>query len=448
MDQPTKIQNICSYTLMTFLFVLPISTSASNILAILIMLLWVLDGNYRKKTKEIFENKVAVAVLLFLLLHAAGLLWTQDLPWGLSTLKKQWKLLLVPVIMNMALREHRMHYISAFLAAMFLSAIISYAIWLDLISPRTIRLEEGVRWFDTIGTFLTHDSGHSIGESPFPPRPMLQPYISPTPFSSHTVYTPLLAFASYIFIWRLWVSRRPTNRIIRWLSWSIFTAMCVNIFLTSGRVGHLVFFVLLFLGCSQFLIRSNTKSICLFTLLSLLILSTTYSFLPSFKERVLSTYNHIQNPTKTYNSISERIIFLKISSTIIQESPLFGVGTGDFPSEYKKRVETFYKDTPFSIPENISQNPHNQYLLVLTEFGIVGFLLLLAIFYQQIKTSLITSEEEELSYLRMAFPIFFLVIFLGDSYLQTSTTGLFFAAFSGILFKNYAPPLSNTIQQS
>ena len=76
--------------LVLFAFALPLSTSAGSILAILLVLTWLISGKLGIKFREIFHNPVAIAVLLYILLHITGLLWTEDFNFGLEIIRKQW----------------------------------------------------------------------------------------------------------------------------------------------------------------------------------------------------------------------------------------------------------------------------------------------------------------------------------------------------------------------
>lgn len=100
-DRQNTIKDICSYLIMSLVFFIPISTTLSEGLAISIIILWFIDGNFSNKLNEIRNNQVVIAALAYILLHLIGLFWTEDIGWGLYTLKKQWKLLLIPIILNM-----------------------------------------------------------------------------------------------------------------------------------------------------------------------------------------------------------------------------------------------------------------------------------------------------------------------------------------------------------
>ena len=388
-----KIKDISSYIIIAFIFAIPVSTSLADILAVLIILLWLADGNFKEKFTEIGQNRVALAILVYLALHLFGLLWTEDLAWGLYTLKKQWKLLLMPVVMSMVKKEHVEYYLSAFIAAMLLSMLLSYMIWFGLITMKS-------------------DSG------------------SPVPFMAHVVYTPFMAFTAYLLLARMTLARDPLSaRVTMGL---ISCLACFNIFITSGRIGQLAFAALmLLLGLQYFQKTHNRKAALIFCMVPCLLFAA-YATMPIFKDRVDSTCRQLTNfDGHGHDSVTERLTFMINSMEIIKKYPILGVGTGDFPSEYRKNEVIISPSALGPI-----ENPHNQYLLTTGQFGAMGLITLLAIFYLQIAKA--RSSIDYLSSVRLALPIFYLVIFLGDSYLQTSATSLLFASFSGILFKDFS----------
>ncbi len=130
-----KAQDISSPVLILFALSIPLSTSASSILGILLILIWLAHGDKKKQLSEIFHNPTAIAVLLYLALHIIGLLWTEDLEWGISMVKKQWKLLLFPLFFSLLRKEHINFYMAAFIAAIVIKASKAYLVWLGFSPP-------------------------------------------------------------------------------------------------------------------------------------------------------------------------------------------------------------------------------------------------------------------------------------------------------------------------
>ena len=83
-----------------------------------------------------------------------------------------------------------------------------------------------------------------------------------------------------------------------------------------------------------------------------------------------------------------------------------------------------------------TSNPHNMYILVLVQLGIVGLLSMLSIMYYQIKLSF-KGSNRFFRDVGFALPLLFLVIMWSDSYLLGHFTGLLFVFFSSFLYKGF-----------
>lgn len=375
--------------LILFAFALPLSTSAGSILAILLLLTWFLSGSLMEKINVISRNPVAIAVLFYLLLHVIGLLWTEDLGWGLHILKKQWKLLLFPIALTLARKDHTKHYLSAFVAAIFIKACKAYLVWLGIISlpPGSI--------FTTLGT-------------------------------SHVIYNPMLALAIYIIGQNLLFGKNQP--ITMWLKISLAFFLSCNMFITAGRTGYAAFFVLLGVLLFQYFYPRSKKALFISLLLLPLLVISIFQCSPTFKNRLNTAITEIQNSgSMEITSMGCRFWFYKNTSRLLKTNWLVGTGTGDFPVEYAKINQIYSPAMPNT------DNPHNQYLLVTSQFGIIGLISLIAIFLTQLNIAF--RKNDSLTPLRQAFPIFFLVIMIAESYLQVYETGFLFSLFSAFLYR-------------
>ena len=112
------------------------------------------------------------------------------------------------------------------------------------------------------------------------------------------------------------------------------------------------------------------------------------------------------------------------------KNPIIGVGTGDFQAEYKK-INLI--NTP-QLPA--TDNPHNMYILILMQLGVVGLISFLSIFYYQIKLSFL-SKDKFIRDLGITLPLLFLLIMWSDSYLLGHYTSLMYIFFSSFLYKDF-----------
>src|SRR5262249_5087010 len=95
---------------------------------------------------------------------------------------------------------------------------------------------------------------------------------------------------------------------------------------------------------------------------------------PPLRERISGSMNEM----RTYESgqvnspTGLRIEYWKKSLGFIAEAPLIGHGTGTIPKLFQRDA------TPGTLPELITTNPHNQTLAVAIELGLMGVIVLLA----------------------------------------------------------------------
>ena len=115
------------YLLIALAFLMPLSVSAANTAVVLICFLWLFSGNYKSKFNHITSSKIMLASLFFYFLHIVGMLWTEDVEWGLHILHKMWYFLLFyPILFNIVKSENLKYCISAFLLAISITEIFSY----------------------------------------------------------------------------------------------------------------------------------------------------------------------------------------------------------------------------------------------------------------------------------------------------------------------------------
>ncbi len=371
-------------------FSLALSTSALTILAILILLFWLLEGNFTEKLAEIFSNPVVVSLLAFLVVLAVGLLWSHDVFAGLEVLQARWKIALLPVFLTTISYKRRSLYINSFLAGLTVAMFITFLVWFDLIHYADVTPEHLTR-----KTF-------------------------------HVIYNPLLAFGIYLVLHEaLWGLRKGG---IRFVLFGLAGVMTFNMFITEGRAGQLVFFVLMTLLLFQVFRKNRIRALVAVCLLLPTFFTIGYLFSPVFKQRVdvaCQEISQFQNNPNT--SVGLRLLYWQNSWEIIRQHPWLGVGTGGFQAAY---AQVNQEKSPLSFT---TDNPHNQYVLVATMVGIPGVLALLAIFTAMFRQAFVMRDHWQR--VRFAFPLFFLTIMVTESYLKVYETAFFFALFAAVLYR-------------
>ena len=403
MQERFDLEKTFQYLLIALAFLMPLTVSLANTVIVMIVLLWLCSGDYKSKYNEIISSKLMISSIVFYILHIIGMFWTEDLEWGFHVLHKMWYfLLLLPVLYTIVKKEYTKYYIYAFLVAIALTEILSYLVW-----------------FEVIGEFRKASIDN------------------PTPFMSHVSYNPFLAFAIYLVVHEI-LFNKELKRLMLGLYSFFSIAMVINMFITHGRAGQVAFFVMIAILILQYFKGQGIKALLVILILIPGIFITAYQTSALFNQRANLAIDEIvnydvQNVAKhqsASSSVGIRILFAINSWEIIKENALLGVGTGDFPNEYKKISSKNSPEAPHA------NNPHNMYILVLVQLGIVGLLSMLSIFYYQIKLSFAQSNKffRDVGF---ALPLMFLIIMLSDSYLLGHFTSLLFVFFSSFLYKGF-----------
>ena len=388
------------YLLTSLAFLMPLTVFGGNLIIVIICVLWLFSGNYKSKFNQIINNKLMIASILFYLIHVIGMLWSEDLSWGLHMLHKMWYfLLLFPILYTIVRKDYISSYISAFLLAILITEVCSYLVWFEIIEPFKNATVE-----------------------------------NPTPFMNHISYNPILAFAIYLVLHEIFFNKKITNFVFSLYSFFAIS-MIVNMFITGGRAGQVAFFAMLVVLIIQILDKQRIKSLITIFIVIPGIFFTAYQASDLFQKRVNLAFNQaLEYHPGSNNSIGYRITYALNSWELIKENPIIGVGTGDFPVEYEK-INQINTPIMYSMLPTTT-NPHNMYILIFTQLGVIGLISMLSIFYFQIKLS-INSSNRFIRDVGITLPLLFLVIMWSDSYLLGHYTTLVFIFFSSFLYKDF-----------
>lgn len=362
-----------NHLLVIYAFLLPISQRALSTIFSIILILFILRGDYKYYLCKSIKNKIVQACVFFFLVHIVWLLGTDDFIFA-KTIMDDMKYLLFPVIfLSFIDRSFAFRIISAFILGMLFSEIISYLIYFDIL-PYKFELFN----FDIYKS---------------------QAIDNPTPFLDHIRYNVLLSIVVSILMYNLLKNFKTNSTFINILSiFFIFTAS-FNITTVGGRIGY-ISYILLILVTLYFVYRKKIFiAIISFFLIFSSLIYFSYENNGMFTKRVNQTINNtkkIFNENPNFNSsIGYRITFWISSFEVIKKNLFFGVGTGDHM--HAVRLEERNKDRK-RILDYLS-NSHNEYLKTFLQFGIIGFLFFINIFYQIFKSDTVNKIDINILYI-------------------------------------------------
>jgi O-antigen ligase len=366
-------------------FVLPLSTAALMIFFSATVLCCLLAGNWYEKYLILRYNPMALMFILFFALFLIGLSYTSvQWPIALHTLTKYSKFLLGFFLFSTFRHEKTARFaFFAFLVAASLTLLFSF-----------------IKFFGH-SDFL-HRFGSDSGV-----------------FKDHIFTGFLLAFTSYCYA----VFAFSIKNAWRWLFVVLFLVAAYNVlFINLSRSGYVVLFSLLLLLASQLYAWKGLLA----GLLISIFLCGGLLFLPAnFKERFnlahseITQYEHGRFAT----SVGLRLEFYHNSLKLLKEHPWLGTGTGSFAQDYL----TITQKKQFA-----TQNPHNEYLNIAVQFGLLGFVILLGMFITHAWTSFRLPGMRQ--YLAQAVLVSIALGSLFNSWLMDVTQGCFYVIFTALLF--------------
>ena len=258
--------------------------------------------------------------------------------------------------------------------------------------------------------------------------------IDPIPLMSHITYNPFLAIAIYLLSYYVLFDHSIGK--LKKLTYGFFIiTMSINMFITGGRAGQVMYFAMLVVLVFQYFPKNIFKAFLISSIIVTATSSTFYINSKIFSDRVDAAVTGLSmySTNNLSSSIGVRITAAINSWTIIKENPIIGVGTGDYKNEF---IKASIKNNLKLEDKLVIHNPHNMYVLILVQFGLLGLAAMLYLFYAQIKIA-INSNEEFVKKIGIALPLLYLLIMLSDSYLMVHMTGLLFIFISSFVYKDY-----------
>jgi len=377
---------------------IPVSVAADNVLLAFILLCWLFGGGYREKLAAIRGNPVALAALALFGLYLAGTLYTIGSEREvLNALSKAARLLLIPALMPlMRGAQWRKRGIVAFQGSMLVTLLLSYLLWLGVLPVNG--------WLKGTG-------------------------LDPVAFKAHITHNVFMAFAAFLFALAAMDAKTRGGRIA---CFALCAAAVANVLvMVPGRTGHIVLLVLF----TYFLYRQLRAKGLVLAGVALGVLAIGVSLSPGtmLHQRITLADEELQQwragvPPDLTSSIGQRLGLMRNTIEVIRDNPVLGVGTGGFTAAYAA-LASRTGDAP-------TANPHNEFLMIIAQFGLVGLVLLLFVFGTQWWLAARLPDRFDQAAAR-GLVLTMVVASLLSSTLVDHAEGFFFVYMSGLLFAGY-----------
>lgn len=354
--------------IVVYMFFIPITASVTSRIFIAILVLFFLRGNITYYIKEAWNNSVVRAFSYLLIVYLIWFIGSDNLKEGWHSFSHVKNALYLFVFLTVIDGRYINRILGAFIVAMMMSEILSYSMFFALLP-----------WEFGIGGQLIYKA-FCVGD--------------PSPFLHHIHYGVLLAFTVVLLLQKVLYVKEG----IRIKAIMLFFAISAsaNIFVTGGRTGYIAFFPVL----AFFFFYYHRKWVVPALIGIFLFTGIMYQNSTLLQSKVSQTIIEIEKlvqPTADFgSSLGQRVGFWAYSLEVIKDNFVFGVGTGDSMDEVFARV------LPKDEEVKSIAHEHNQYISIMLQFGVIGLLAFLNVFYQIYK---FRPKDEHLRFVQLAITL-------------------------------------------
>ncbi|MGG7072891.1 O-antigen ligase family protein [Campylobacter sp. 9BO] len=368
-------EKIYFYSVIIFAFTMPFARGAISFFSIFFPIIWLLEGDFKRKFAEIKASKILIIFLIFYTVIALSAILSDNTKTALKFFRLYAYWFTLIVLATSVKKEWVQKIITAFLYGMFVSELVAYGIYFEL-------------WEYGVGSKT-----------------------NPSPFMFHIDYSIYLAFTSILLFSRI-ISKGYSLKDKIFMS-LFFISTTSNLFLQTGRTGQVAYIAAIIV--MFFLVfKINFKSI-LYSLFSLIVIyALAFNFSNSFKMRVEHTIADIKSISSgnLHTSWGQRLAFFAITYETLKKYPIFGIGLGDFEEEAAIALQNpKFDNYPAKMKAFMSSNHfHNQFLMSAMQMGIIGLAFTIAIYFLAFKKAFQTNSSEY----KNIFTLFMVIYTIGS----------------------------------
>lgn len=368
---------------------------------------FILVSRSKEAVKRNYLYFPALIPVLFIVMHAAGLLYSEDLTRGWQNIETKLALLVVPlyasIVWNDGLSPDKINRV------LLCFVISSFTAYIYILLRASL--------------LLLHAGSTQMPLSLAFSRDNLAGYLS-----QHPIYIALIAACCiqvlFYFLMKYW----KDNSLVKKFAILIALITSFGIIILMGARMSLIAITLTVLMWLSIIIIRQRKFIMGFTLLVLFIIAIAAAviYVPNIRTRFKEIAETEFAPPKGayHNSTNLRVGQLYCSIEVIKDNYWWGTGTGD----YQIALNKCYKQNNFSdVLYLLNYNSHNQYLQSLLTLGVFGLALFLATLLVPLRLSIKNND--------WLIIMLFIVLSMGmltESVLQTNKGIMIFSFVYGL----------------
>ncbi len=371
----------------------PISTAVTSVGCVLMLITWLLSGKAIPSLKIAYQQATGKIILIFFAWLFIGTLYA-DTSWNdkLNTVLSWKKLIYTFILLGLFYSQKwKDYFINSYISFMGVAAIVGVILWL-----MDVVVREG--------------AGHDAG-------------IFMTNYATQSTAF-IAALLGCIFL--LDQTSSTLKRYVLGLAICLFI---FNIFFISGaRTAYFALPIAVIFAIGSLYSYKKLPIIIAITSILLIGLVLSSSTLQQRVDEGIKEFNSYDTSLHI-SSIGVRVIFAKNTLKLIKQKPILGYGTSSFKSVYGQYVTAHYQGWRALT----TTDPHNIYLYVCLENGIIGLMIFLSYIFIAVRQGL-----QDTFYGKMAasFLIAMTVASLFNAYFKTFPEGHLLAFFIGILLAN------------
>ncbi len=366
------------------------STAMTSVFCAVLLFSWLSSGTILSHFEYCLMSPIGKTLIIFFVFLSIGcgygsVSWSERLDSLWSWRKIFYVLILLPIFADELWKKR---FIISFLGFSVLGLLVSYLSWSGLI---------GIKIENTPGVVLQNWASQGMI---FSIAILISYFLA---FSENEKYKKYFLFLGILFLLNI-------------------------IFITPGRSGYIaLLMVFLTIGVSKFSLRKLPYIFIIMCLISIVAFFAS----STMKDKIILGWTQAQqfsqDKSPPLNSITFRLTAYENTLEIIKRNSILGYGTGSFETVYAEHVQSKYQDW-----RNLgTSDPHNQYLFILTENGVIGFIIFFSFL---LSPWFIRIKKDQYFFIGIGVLATWMVSSLFSSHFRTFPEGHLVGLFLGAMF--------------
>lgn len=395
--QITQIRNgLLSLFMVAFFFFPQLQTIIISACFVFVLLDKTFYGNFWR----LISNNFSVALVLYFSLIVLSMTYSSNLESGLRSIETKFSFLVFPFFLpsiflnkEMTHRTMTLFWVGgmSYIFVSFVDALISFLHSHSLSS--FFYSELGVGFFQE-GSFI------------------------------HPTYASFFYNILFAYLALQWIQNSPKGKF-KFVIIASLIFVAVFIFMLSSKFGILALAINFLLLLWKYVKNTNQVLRATIFFMAFSIVSILVVWQSPLKKRFVSAYSAVTTANHHPSSTQTRLDVWRVTSTIISENPILGVGAGDIRNELLLK----YQENDYQTYAQREYDSHQEFLQTYAALGLPGIIVLLFIFVLLWKRAISARN-----YLLFIFTTLFFVFGMVESMLERQAGVVFFVFFSLFLY--------------